>query len=40
MHCTIALTLENQITEEVIHLSHAADPLAMHLLSGTDKDIH
>jgi ankyrin repeat protein len=38
MHCAIALTLENKISEEDIHLLYAADPLAMHLFSGTDED--
>jgi hypothetical protein len=39
MHCVIALTLENKVSEKDIHLLHAADPLAMHLLSGTAEDL-
>jgi ankyrin repeat protein len=37
MHIAIALTVGNRISEEKVHVLHAANPLAMHLFSGIDK---
>jgi hypothetical protein len=38
MHFAMALTVENRISEEDVHVLHAIDPLAMHRLSEKDKD--
>jgi hypothetical protein len=32
------ITLGNEISEEDIHVLHAANPLALHLLSDTEED--
>jgi hypothetical protein len=40
MHCAVALTDENKISQEDILISQAANPLAMHLFSGKDKSGH
>jgi hypothetical protein len=37
MHIAIALTVGNRISEEKVHVLHAANPLAMHLFSEMDK---
>jgi ankyrin repeat protein len=37
MHIAIALTVGNRISEEKVHILHAANPLAMHLFSEIDK---
>jgi hypothetical protein len=37
MHCAVALTVENKISEEEILILQAANPLGMHLFSGKDR---
>jgi hypothetical protein len=37
MHCAVALTVENKISEEDIFILQAANPLAMHLFSEKKK---
>jgi hypothetical protein len=40
MHCAVALSVENKISEVDIVILQAANPLAMHLFSGKDKRGH